>query len=223
MLHHGFRPTLVEHSPQLRRGGYIIDFWGLGYDLVERMGGEMGCASKPGEGATFWVRLPLNVAEIDGAASSAPLEPVVRAANDADATGAPLHILLADDHPANRKVVEVLLSVADVNIVAVEDGQKAVDAYRKDRFDLILMDMQMPVMDGLSATRAIREIEQRLGLPRTPLLMLTANAMAEHVAAGAEAGADGHLSKPVTSDRLFAAVEAALAERPAAQPDEDAA
>ena len=191
-------------------------------DLVERMGGEMGCASKPGEGATFWVRLPLDVAEIDEPATSAPVEPVVRAANDADAAGGPLHILLADDHPANRKVVEVLLSVADVNIVAVEDGQKAVDAYRKDRFDLILMDMQMPVMDGLSATCAIREIEQRLGLPRTPLLMLTANAMAEHVAAGAEAGADGHLSKPVTSDRLFAAVEAALAERPA-QPDEDAA
>ncbi|MGA0545576.1 ATP-binding protein [Brevundimonas sp. VNH65] len=177
-------------------------------DLVERMGGEMGCASRPGEGARFWVRLPLPPVEI---------VPDIPDATSAEAsTSEPqgeLRILLADDHPANRKVVEVLLSVAEVELVSVEDGQQAVDAYRKERFDLVLMDMQMPVLDGLSATRAIRALEQDLGLPRTPLLMLTANAMAEHVAAGAEAGADGHLSKPVTSDRLFAAIETALSGR----------
>jgi signal transduction histidine kinase/CheY-like chemotaxis protein len=184
-------------------------------DLVERMGGEMGCSSTPGQGATFWVRLPLHPAEIEAPVAAATTDaPVVHAAGERQ--DGPLRILLADDHPANRKVVEVLLSVADVELVAVEDGQKAVDAYRKDRFDLILMDMQMPVMDGLTATRTIRDLERRLALPRTPLLMLTANAMAEHIAEGARAGADGHLSKPVTSDRLFAAIETALTPAPAA-------
>ena len=172
-------------------------------DLVERMGGEMGCTSQPAEGARFWVRLPLPAVEGE-TAQIAVADPA-----SSEPQGG-LRILLADDHPANRKVVEVLLSVADVDLVSVADGQQAVDAYRKERFDLILMDMQMPVMDGLTATRAIRELERAVGLPRTPLLMLTANAMAEHVAAGAEAGADGHLSKPVTSDRLFTAIEIAL-------------
>ncbi len=173
-------------------------------DLVQRMGGDMGCASTPGEGAAFWFRLPLPAVETTlSTVDEMPAAPV-------ESRDGPLRILLADDHPANRKVVEVLLSVADVEIVSVEDGRQAVEAFRKDRFDLILMDMQMPVMDGLTATRDIRRLEKASGTPRTPVLMLTANAMAEHVEAGVEAGADGHLAKPITSQRLFDAIEAAL-------------
>jgi CheY-like chemotaxis protein len=74
------------------------------------------------------------------------------------------------------------------------------------------MDMQMPVMDGLSATRAIRQFERAAGRPRTPILMLSANALPEHVEAAAQAGADGHLSKPVTADKLWDAIDSTLAD-----------
>lgn len=173
-------------------------------DLVHRMGGDMGCSSRPGQGATFWFRLPLEPVESE-------TEPSIHSSDPTSLVGSEtLRILLADDHPANRKVVEVLLSVADVEIVAVEDGHKAVEAFGNERFDVVLMDMQMPVMDGLTATRAIRRLELAMGIGRTPILMLTANAMAEHIADGKAAGADGHLAKPITSQRLFDAIETAL-------------
>ena len=91
-----------------------------------------------------------------------------------------------------------------------EDGQAAVEAFAKGGFDLILMDMQMPVMDGLTATAAIRALEAEGGGRRTPLIMLTANALPEHVEAARAAGADGHLSKPITLQSLFDGVAAAL-------------
>ena len=123
-----------------------------------------------------------------------------------------VRILLADDHPANRKVVEIMLGESEVELSVVEDGKQALDLFAERTFDLVLMDMQMPVMDGLSATRAIRALEQARGQARTPLVMLTANALPEHVEAGREAGADGHLAKPITMATLFAAIEAALGE-----------
>ena len=164
------------------------------------MGGELDCDSTPGEGSRFWFELPLPPAAV--------VEAVACETTDASPEG--LRILLADDHPANRKVIEVLLASTDATLIAVENGQEAVDAYANGGFDLVLMDMQMPVMDGLTATAAIRALEDERGLARTPLLMLTANAMAEHVEAGRAAGADGHLAKPVTTQTLFAAIGAAL-------------
>ena len=169
-------------------------------DLTELMGGELDCASTPGEGSRFWFELPLPAASVP--------EPV--ADETIEAAPESLRILLADDHPANRKVIAVLLAPIGATLVAVENGQEALDAYPGEGFDLILMDMQMPVMDGLTATAAIRVLEAERGLPRTPLLMLTANAMAEHVEAGRAAGSDGHLAKPVTTRSLFAAITAAL-------------
>jgi len=169
-------------------------------DLAELMGGELDCSSTPGEGSRFWFELPLPAAAV--------VETVAGETSDCAPEG--LCILLADDHPANRKVIEVLLAPTGATLVAVENGKEALDAYAGGRFDLILMDMQMPVMDGLSATTAIRALEAERGRHRTPLLMLTANAMAEHVEAGRLAGADGHLAKPVTTQTLFAAIGAAL-------------
>ena len=171
-------------------------------DLAEMMGGTLDCQAVPGEGATFWLELPLQPAgAIDRTA------PDVAEAHQPEAA---LRILLADDHPANRKVVEVLLASTDAELVMVENGRLAVDAWLADPFDLVLMDMQMPVMDGLAATAAIRAHEAENGRARTPIVMLTANAMAEHVAQGREAGADGHLAKPITTASLFGAIEAAL-------------
>ena len=170
-------------------------------ELATLMGGALDCDSTPGEGSRFWFDLPLPPAEtIEGGPASVHAQDSSRA----------LRILLADDHPANRQVIAVLLDQTGSQLVTVENGQEAVDAFAAGGFDLVLMDMQMPVMDGLSATRAIRALEIERGWPRTALLMLTANAMAEHVAAGRAAGADGHLAKPITTESLFTAIGAAL-------------
>ena len=105
-----------------------------------------------------------------------------------------------------------MLAESGVELTAVVDGKQAFEVFATETFDLVLMDMQMPVMDGLSATREIRALEQARGQARTPLIMLTANALAEHIEAGRTAGADGHLAKPITMATLFAAIEAALAQ-----------
>ena len=175
--------------------------------LTELMGGVIDCASVVGEGSTFWVELPLETAELAAAAPKA--EP-------AAAMGRPLRALIADDHPTNRKVVELMLEHVGADYLSVEDGAAALEAAKVERFDVILMDMQMPVMDGLRATQAIRDLELADGRPRTPILMLTANALREHVAASEQAGADGHVAKPITAARLFEAIEGAVhAEQPA--------
>lgn len=172
-------------------------------DLAELMGGVLDCESQPGVGSRFWFETPLPPAEVAGAGES-PGSDIAP-----DAVG--LRILLADDHPANRKVIEVLLSGTDAELVCVADGQEALDAFRDGVFDLVLMDMQMPVMDGLTATAGIRAIEAGRGRARTPVLMLTANAMPDHIEAGRQAGSDGHLAKPVTMATLFAGISQVLA------------
>jgi len=172
-------------------------------ELAELMGGDLDCDSEPGVGSRFWFETPLPPAD----AAQAGETPVPVSGSDA----VPLRILLADDHPANRKVIEVLLSGASADLVCVADGSEALETYRGGGFDLVLMDMQMPVMDGLTATAEIRAYEMQRGWSRTPVLMLTANAMPEHIEAGRKAGADGHLAKPVTMATLFAGIEQVLA------------
>jgi CheY-like chemotaxis protein len=123
-----------------------------------------------------------------------------------------MRVLLAEDHPTNRRVVELILCAAGVELIAVENGAEAVDEAARSHFDLILMDMQMPVMDGLTAIAAIRRREAKLGR-RTPIYTLTANAMPEHADASARAGADGHVTKPITAERLLHVVETVWSEK----------
>lgn len=170
-------------------------------ELVELMGGVLDGDGRPGAGAAFWFEAPL-----PHTAAAAPTEaPTLPPDNG-------LRILLADDHATNRQVVQLMLSgVAD--IVSVENGAEAVEAFRQRPFDLVLMDMQMPVMDGLDAIRELRRMEAASGRrDRVPMIMLTANTQPEHVQASAEAGADRHLGKPVTTRTLFEAIEQVLAE-----------
>uniref|UniRef100_UPI003783AC72 response regulator n=1 Tax=Phenylobacterium sp. TaxID=1871053 RepID=UPI003783AC72 len=134
-----------------------------------------------------------------------------------------LRVLMADDHPTNRAVIEVVLGLIDCDLVQVEDGRQALDAYLSDDFDVVLMDLQMPVMDGLTAIREIRQAELRQGRARTPVLAVTANAMSEHVQASRAAGADHHIAKPIIPDLLIGAIiqsttAAAAAEARIAQP-----
>jgi len=144
--------------------------------------------------------------------------PETAPASKADAAR-PLRVLLAEDHPVNRKVVELILGSIGADMTCVENGALAVEAFRTRRFDVILMDMQMPVMDGLTAIRQIRGIEAASGAARTPILSLTANAMPEHVDASFAAGADDHLTKPISAPGLIATIEAVTAAPPADAPE----
>ena len=123
-----------------------------------------------------------------------------------------LRVLLAEDHPINQRVVQLILAGVEAELTIVEEGAAAVKAFMAQRFDVVLMDMQMPGMDGLTATRAIRAREA-VGLAEghTPIIMLSANAMAEHRAQALAAGADLHVAKPITADSLLAGIEEALA------------
>jgi signal transduction histidine kinase/CheY-like chemotaxis protein len=169
--------------------------------LADLMGGAITASGRPGKGATFTVELPLPLAEPSGAV--APDAPLARAREG-------LRILAAEDNPTNRKVVELMLGSIGAAVDCVENGMEAVEAVRSGDYDLGLIDLQMPVMDGLSAIRAIRAEEAALGRPRLPLVVLSANVMPEHLAASKAAGADGHIGKPVRVADLLAAVMEAV-------------
>ncbi|MDP3404089.1 MAG: ATP-binding protein [Brevundimonas sp.] len=184
--------------------------------LVEAMGGEIQAESRPGAGAVFSIVIPLArslpLADYDerlaGALASGLLPDVLA---DID-IGRPLRILLAEDNPTNQKVVELLLAPFGVALTIVENGELAVQAFTENPFDLVLMDMQMPVMDGLAATQALRDYERNNPeRARVPIAMLSANAMEHHRLAAAKAGADLHIAKPVTALALLTGIEHALA------------
>ena len=174
--------------------------------LVEMMEGEIEARSTPGAGSQFRFVLPLRrastLAEYDSreAAAGGPVVPTAARA---------LRVLLAEDHPTNQRVVQLILSSQGADVVITGDGAQAVAAFKAGVFDVVLMDMQMPVMDGLTATRAIRDFEAATpGRARTPVVMLSANAMAEHRAESLTAGADIHVAKPVTAASLLAGIAA---------------
>ena len=173
--------------------------------LVEMMGGEIAASSVPGQGSTFTVRLRLPRAPEQALPSA---EPVRDSAAPAD--GPPLRILVAEDNPVNQRVICMMLESFGAEVTLAEHGGEAVDHFRARAFDLVLMDMMMPQLDGLAATRAIRLIEAERGARRTPVAMLSANAMAEHVQAAEEAGCDAHIAKPVSGATLIAGIEEAL-------------
>ncbi len=167
--------------------------------LAQLMGGRITASSRPLDGALFSLFLPLAAAEAAEAvvavesADQAAIEPAGRRAR----------ILLADDHPTNRLVVELLLQASNMDLVNVENGDQALAAFRAQSFDCILMDVEMPVMDGLSAIAEIRSHEAKHGAGRTPILALSAHASEEHRARSLAAGADGHLTKPLDAKALL--------------------
>lgn len=176
--------------------------------LVELMGGRISAASTPGVGSRFMVEIPLT-----RAASLTDHDARQRArAAEAERPLAALRVLLAEDHPVNQRVVQLILAAHAMQVVTVGDGEQALAAFQAETFDLVLMDMQMPGMDGLTATRAIRRMEaDRPAQARTPIVMLSANAMAEHRDQAQAAGADLHVPKPITAASLLAGIQAVMA------------
>ena len=177
---------------------------GLGLSICRQlalaMDGEITVESRLGEGSTFAVELSLPACPSPQAPEDRDHDPHVDA----------LRVLAAEDNPVNRMVLEALLADSGVELVLVTNGQEALETWREDQFDLVLMDVQMPVLDGPGAARAIREEETRRVRARTPILALTANTMTHQIDQYLAAGMDGVVSKPIEIADLFKAMEAAL-------------
>ena len=188
---------------------------GLGLALARRLavelGGQLDCYSTPGEGSVF--TFDIDLPDLAPAGDAAPEATAATPTDDA-----PLRILVVDDHPTNRKVLELILDQVGAEWVSVEDGRQAVDAAAAQDFAAILMDIQMPVMDGVTATREIRRQERATGRPAVPVIIVSANGQPEHVQAGRAAGAQMHLTKPVKAEALIDAINAVLAEPDATAP-----
>lgn len=170
--------------------------------LVELMDGSIAVVSAPGEGSTFSVRIPLVEIE-DQQQPRAPEPP------DLDRS---LRILLVEDNETNQRVIKMILTEAGVELTVASNGALGLEAWRNAAFDLVLMDMQMPVMDGLTAIRAIRAEEQRYP-QRTPIpiAVLSANAMDHHRAEALAAGANLHIPKPISAAGLLIGIDETLA------------
>ena len=134
-----------------------------------------------------------------------------------------MRVLAAEDNPTNQLVLRTIMQTFGVDLTLVGDGLQAVDAWKKGDFDLILMDIQMPVMDGVAATRLIREHETQGTRPRIPIVALSANAMTHQVAEYLGAGMDLHVAKPIELSKLHAALRQVTEGGPATVKDSTAA
>ena len=178
-------------------------------DLARLMGGEIQARHAQPHGLVFEARLPLRRAET--AASRDRSETGAAVAFD----GSGLRVLAAEDHPVNRQVLTLLLGQIGITPHLVENGAQAVEAWRAGDWDLILMDVQMPVMDGPTAATAIRAEETDTPRPRTPIIALTANVMTQQIEAYRQAGMDQSVAKPIEIQALLAAIEASQTDRAA--------
>ena len=182
-------------------------------DLVRLMGGTVGVESAVGQGSCFTATLPLPRIAEEGAGPRH--EPAPHAAAQPVEAGS-LRVLAAEDNAVNQLVLRTMLQQAGIEPTIVADGRAAVEAWRGGAWDIILMDVHMPVMDGVSATRAIRQGEAASGRAPTPILALTANAMSHQVAEYIASGMDGFVAKPIEISALFGAIDTALGEDEAA-------
>jgi signal transduction histidine kinase/CheY-like chemotaxis protein len=175
-------------------------------ELAQMMGGQVQAESAPGKGSTFVVELPL-----PRAARLVPTAAAQATMPDEAFDAARLRVLAAEDNAVNQLVLKTLLAQVGVEPTMVTNGRQALDAWRGGIWDLILMDIQMPEMDGLAATAAIRAEERESGRCRTPIVALTADALTHQTASYQARGMDGWVAKPIEAARLFEALNAALA------------
>ena len=183
--------------------------------FVDLMGGELKLQSHIGVGSTFSFALPMARGQRSAAVDSRTDEP-------AHARGR-AYILAAEDNATNRLILKALLEPFDIELTMVANGREAVEAWASGTFDLILMDVQMPLLNGTDATEEIRQRERHGGLRRVPIIALTANVMGHQIEAYARAGMDGYVSKPIETTALLTAIDLALSCEPLPAPDAQAA
>jgi PAS domain S-box-containing protein len=192
--------TQVDGSLTRRFGGTGLGL-AISKRLVEMMGGEIGLSSTPGEGSLFHFWVPVVLAGVRKAEESEPESP---------RQDGGLAVLIAEDSPLNRIFVEHMVQAWGHTASSVANGEEALRALTQERFDLVLMDIQMPVMDGLETTRRIRTGHPGVD-PNIPIIALTANAIVGDRERFLAAGMDEYVSKPVEADRLAEAIGRVMA------------
>ncbi|WP_346726939.1 MHYT domain-containing protein [Pusillimonas minor] len=199
-----FQPfTQADASISRRFGGTGLGT-AISRQLVELMNGTIDVESAPGKGSTFRVMLPLPVGQAPHAADEARPAPALPK----------LRVLIADDVPQNLQLLGLVLENAGHSVLRAVDGNDAVDQYRRNAFDIVLMDVHMPGVDGLQATCLIRQHERETGQTKTPIIALTASVMANDRDAAIKAGMDGFALKPLDPPRLFAEMARVLDIKP---------
>jgi signal transduction histidine kinase len=199
----------VDASATRRFGGT-----GLGLaicrEVAALMGGRIEVESRLGQGSIFTAVLPLPRRSPPAASAISEAGRDETTADAAVGPDAPLRVLAAEDNATNRLVLSTIMQIFGCDLVLVEDGAKAVEAWQADDFDLILMDIQMPVMDGMAATQAIRTAERASGRARTPIIALSANALTHQVSEYLAAGMDAHVAKPIELTKLQETLDAVV-------------
>ena len=203
------RFTQVDSSTTRRYGGTGLGL-AISHDLAKLMGGDIGARSAPGQGSTFWFTIHCRPAEQTKApepeSTSGPAHTAI--------TG--LRILVAEDHRVNQMVIGKFLEKSGHRTTIVADGLQAVEAAATGQYDLVLMDIQMPELDGEEATRRIRAFEGPVA--SIPIIALTADVLPEQRARFAAAGMNGHIAKPIDPQAMFETIDKVLSETRHASP-----
>jgi signal transduction histidine kinase/CheY-like chemotaxis protein len=200
------RFSQVDPTATRRFGGTGLGL-AISREFVELMGGRVAVTSVEGRGSAFSFELPMEWLH--------PSALVTAATPEAEPALPALRVLAADDNPTNQMLLTAMLEPLGAELVLAADGAEALAAFAGGRFDVVLMDVQMPVMNGVDAAQAMRALEARRGLKPTPIVAVSANVMSHQVEEYLAAGMNGFVAKPIEMAALIAAIEEALVADPA--------